>query len=121
MIELASDPSHPMHAVIYNRDRDEAAQEYYLSRARYIMRAIDVVVIGRDGTETQTRAFHVVYDDNKEDDAYVPMQVAFGNTNTKAQIIADARRMLESWNNLFGQYGYLGRMRRLVLRALEDE
>ena len=122
LVDAARDPQSSCHSIVFNRSVREAAEIYYENRARYLLRAIDVVY-EEDGEEVQTRAFHAVYEDEDEPSSLRNYGVAgrVFRSPTRAQVVADARRELTCWVNQYEEYTYLaGAIRRVraILRNL---
>lgn len=109
LVDAARDPKSPCHKFIFDRSVEDAAEIYYLDRARYLLRAIDVVYIDKNGAETQTRAFQAVYDEDQADQelrAYGTAGTVF-RSPSRSQVVADAKKALLCWVRQYREYSYL--------------
>lgn len=111
--EYARPADSPIHHLIFDRDIDEAAEEYYLSKARHWIRTVKVVYESEEGESSGERAYTAVYVD-KEDPlrTYMPTETVMTTDELAEQAIDEARRGLLGWQK---RYRYLSSFPRFRL------
>lgn len=111
LVKAARSLGSPIHH-LFEWDNGKAAAQYRLAQARTLIRSIVVTV-----ENVQTRAFRsVVTRDSAQ--GYVPIAAAIRDVDYGPQIVAAARRALESWA---AQYGALAKLAgfKPVFKAIE--
>lgn len=61
VVQDARDEASPLHDLVFDRPVEEAAERYYLNRARELIRSVRVQYERRDGTPTQLREYVSVH------------------------------------------------------------
>lgn len=109
ILKAARPQKSPIHEH-FTWDDTEAAHEYRLEQARYLVRHI-VITKPVDGVPHQVRAFHIVsHKPTKEDPiekGYVSFDVAFNDDGYRQQVISRAFRELRAWRERYAIYSYL--------------
>ena len=108
LVEDARNPDSPTHD-FFEWDDSAAAAHYRNQQARYLLRAIHVV-IESDNEEIETRAFvHVSVSEPEKEPrkVYTTVQHALSNDELKVQVIEEALRQLERWRKRWSQYNEL--------------
>lgn len=108
VVEAARPKSSPLHEYIFVCGETGAAQRYYESQARLLMRSIDVVFVNERGQEKETRALFAVTRDGEEDQTdqkvYLPVNVVASNQDQAKQIVRQAWDELQGWRRRYEQY-----------------
>ena len=104
VVAAAKGRSSPLHPY-FVWDDTEAARKYRLEQARYYLRCVEIVIV-REGTETQTRAWHHVsiVRDSKPARAYVHTLEIGSDSALSEQVIANALRELRGWKARYAEY-----------------
>jgi len=108
LVEDARQASAPTHD-FFEWDDTEAAAQYRLNQARYLLRSIHVVVEHNE-RETETRAFvrvNVQEQDKEVRRVYTSVQYALSEDQLRAQVIEEALRQLENWRKRWAEYDEL--------------
>lgn len=119
IVELAKPKSSPIHDIVFDRNARGAAHEYYLQRARHLVRHL-VVTQEVDGQSIQTRAFHHVTLSDDGVRGYVAERVVWRNEEMGEQVVKKALRELETWRDRYAQYSVLQRPVALVDELLAE-
>lgn len=98
-------------------DNKKAAEQYRISEARRILRAIQVIIVS-EGKEVKTRAYNSIVPHGSDHKVYVPMQIVFSTPSYASQVVEDARRELESWKAKYELYRQLAGAVKVVKTAL---
>ncbi len=113
LLNDAKSKTSPIHDY-FDWDDTSAAHEYRLEQARRLIRAIDVIVIS-NGEEVDTKAFHhISVTDDKE--SYVSYNQIFSNKNYYDQVIENALKEADSWQNRYASYKELS----LIFKSIEQ-
>jgi len=115
VLEHARDEASPLHKH-FTWDDSEAAEQYRLQQAAWLLRTVKVRVVVKDN-ETRTRAFVAVRvkPDEERRAQYVNLNAALENPDWRAQMIKQALRELEAFRQ---KYAVLSELKS-VLTAIE--
>ena len=119
ILEDARKKRSPLHD-FFEWDDAEAANQYRLDQARYLLRNILVVVKIDDEQEEEVRAFHSVVvtadgSDEAHERAYVQIDRVLTESELKEQVIDQALKALISWKKKYQQYKELA----VVVKAID--
>lgn len=104
LVDLARAEDHPLHAAVFNKTADEAAEAYYLGRAHSLIRSVKVVY--REPTETDAgmdvRAWQAVRTNDERQYVYEPSDKIAADPFLTAMTL---REMERRWKELHRQFG----------------
>lgn len=123
ILEAARPRSSPIHARVFDKNQRDAAHEYYVERARWLVRHIVVCEEQPDGTVETTRAFHHVVASDEDDGpvgGYVSERVVWRDPDLASQVIHKAMTELRGWSARWKQYEALGPVVAVVDEALKQ-
>lgn len=86
VVQIATDPSHPLHDRVFDCGEDEAAHRYRLHRARQVIRSYRVIRLADDGNQVSYRRFTHVRSEGR----YVDTDRALRDWRT--EVLEAARR-----------------------------
>lgn len=120
IVDLARPKKSPIHNVIFDRNRADAAHEYYKGKARELVRHIVVYKEDEEGEAVETRAYHHVTVKGKGKDekveGYVSETVVWQRPDLANQVIEKAFKELLAWRNRYKQYSQF----RAMIAAIDD-
>ena len=121
VVVAARPKASPLHKHVFDKNQRAAAHEYYLSRARHIIRHIVVEEAKPDGETVATRAFHHVTDsgDDGSGSGYVSQHVVWRTPDFTEQVVARAMQELRIWRDRYRQYQELAEATHGVEAILE--
>lgn len=94
VLREASEPSSPLHSA-FEWDDGKAAKAHRLEQAHYLIRSIEVVMVGDNEEASSIRAFVSVERDN--DRSFTSTAHALADDELRQQVIGQAWRELEAW------------------------
>lgn len=105
LVRVAASLEHPLHNFIYDKSERGIAEEYYLLKARELIRAVqvEIVVQGRPRQTATVRS--MVF--SKSMGSYVAVARTLTEADLRVERVEVALSELESWMNRFGMYGEL--------------
>lgn len=74
MLRAATPKQSALHKYVFNVEPGEAAKQYYLSRCRYIAKAIVITVPTKDGDATVPAFYSLNLSDERPDQEYLPLR-----------------------------------------------
>lgn len=119
--EAARDRSSPAHDYIFDRSQAEAAKEYYLIRARWLLRSINVIAVVR-GEEVRFRAMEtqpLPSQDGVERFAYEATVDILSLKHKRIQLMKEVREMAQALLNKCEKYEMLAKVRDLAARIVQ--
>ena len=122
VVEAAKDPHCTLHG-LFEWDDTKAAGLYRERQASDVLRAIVKVVSGPDGKEQVVRAFfNVVVQEQDEEPkrCYINQESAFANARTREQIIEQAYRELQGWQDRWKTYSELMPASKEIQKVLDS-
>lgn len=95
----------PLHPIIFDKTDKEAAWEYRLGKAAYVLRSI-VVVHVNPATEKKTQEpvyISLATKPSSDNAGYTPFEVAVERPDLRAELVAKALDVLCSWREKYSQ------------------
>lgn len=124
IVKIAEDPTSPIHPM-FQWDNDKAASEYRKVQARHYLGSLEIVLVRSEAMPAiSTKAFHVV--EIAKQRGYVPTETIMSERDLRMQVLATAKRELESFLRKYthvlslGPAGYTARIQ-AVVDAIKDE
>lgn len=115
VVEVAADPTHPLHHRI-DWDDGKAGPKWRLEQAAQLIRSVRVVYAeNRDGTPKDLRAFTAVRGENTHRASYLPTEDALRDDFTRALVLRDMKR---EWQSLKRRYDHMAEFADLILNDL---
>lgn len=115
VVDVARAKDHPLHSMVFNVPKGEAAERYYLSRASEIICSVRVVYRKQDTDQRiDVRAFHAVT--GPEGHSYEPVDAVVNDPLLLALVLRDMERQ---WRELHGRYSQFKEFAEMVLGSLE--
>lgn len=118
VVEAARPKSSPLHSTIFDRPVKDAAEAYYLERARELIGTFRVVY--REATETEApgtvRQWHAVRSEGADEYVYEPVEKVVHDPFTRQLVLRDMERQ---WQQLYQRYSMFEEFSRLILNDLE--
>jgi hypothetical protein len=121
VVEAAKPEESPLHDW-YTWDDRSAATAHRLWQARTMLNSI-VTIIDIDGRHEETRAFHVVTiidADGDEEQGYASLPTILRDDAMRQQVVDNALRELETWQERYAQYSELFGAARLVNQGIRE-
>lgn len=111
VVQVARRKTHPLHAVVFDRDVAEAAEAWYRERAHELIQSVRVVYREADehGPEKSVRAFHAVRRETGY--CYEPVEKVVEDPFTQRLLLNDMERQ---WNELRSRWEYMQEFLSLV-------
>lgn len=121
----AKSPRSPLHR-FFDWDRDVAAEKWNLTQAQNLLNSFNVTVVYKKGNKTEefiTKGVHkvVVLVNGQRQSEYHAMPGVMNDKDSRAQILANARRDMELFVQRYGRFQFLDKIVKranLVLKML---
>lgn len=106
VLEAARDKRCPFRAAVFDLNKADAAESYYLSRARALLMAVTVKY--EESPETPTRLFHVRYQSSPDPKRraigiYDSLDAILADPVARASLLDRALREAESWQRRYAK------------------
>jgi hypothetical protein len=118
VVEAARPKNHPLHAAVFDRGVREAAEEYYLDRARGLIRKVRLPFVRADQTLGSVPRWVSLSTAESPARAYQPVEVVADDPLLRAMLLRDAER---DWRTLRARYEHLVEFFEIVRRDLGSE
>lgn len=109
--DVARDPGHALHQLVFDKSVDDAAESYYLDRAHQLIRSVKITYNKPDGPPVTIRGFHCVK--SAEGFVYHPADRVAADPLLSRILIADMER---EWRTLKQRWEQFGEFWELVRR-----
>lgn len=128
VMRAASRSKGALHAFVFDKDKEGAAQAYYLDRARYVLRAIvEIQEIDNGEGETiaiEVRAYEAIrfeHDDKIDRQmTYVPTREALSDPEMRAQVMNRLDSTIAAAQRTARDYAHLSPMLKRTDKKLEE-
>jgi hypothetical protein len=117
VVEAARPKTSPLHAAVFDRGVREAAEAYYLDRARGLIRSYRLKYTRPDDTEGDVRAFTSVPTAGTPSRVYRATEEVAADPLLRAIALRDAER---DWHTLKARYQHLGEFFAIVRADLDE-
>jgi hypothetical protein len=112
VVDLARDNDHPLHAVVFDRSPEDAAEAWYLARAHELIRRVRVTHLpAGDGEPLSVRAFQAVRGATTNAYVYEPSEEVAANPLLAQMVLRDMER---DWRTLRARWGHFAEFVRMV-------
>ena len=111
VVDAARPKNSPLHAAVFNRSVQDAASEYYLQRARDLIRKVRVQYVQPDDTLAEAPGFVSVPVERTSGRVYRRSDEVAADPLLAAMVLREAER---AWRTLKARYGHLEEFFRLV-------
>ena len=114
--DVARDRKHPLHTRVFDRPIKDAAEGYYLDRARHLIRSVKIVYREADESEDgrRVRAFQPVTSDSGPA-SFVPVEEVAADPAMTKLVLDEMRR---EWMALHRRYQHMAEFVDLVKETL---
>jgi hypothetical protein len=122
VVEAARPRDSVLHPYIFNRNQQDAAEEYYKEQARQLVRSIIVTVATEKGEAVATRAFISVREDEAEEREprlYMSVEVVRDSPKLSTHVLEEARAEWVRATDKFRTFQKLYPRHRMVFQKLE--
>lgn len=104
VVEAARPENSPLHAAVFDRGAEEAAEAYYLERAGQLIRKCRVIYVDSDDAEVSVPAFVSVASAAPPARVYKATEEVANDPLLTKMVLRDAER---EWRALKARYGHL--------------
>jgi hypothetical protein len=118
VVQTARRKTHPLHALVFDRPAEEAAEAWYRERAHELIQSVRVVYREADenGPEKSVRAYHAVR--REAGYVYEPVEKIADDPFVRKLVLNDMRR---EWEQLKARYEDMEEFLSLVHEWLEAQ
>lgn len=115
VVNEARPDNHPLHAVVFDRPPDQAAESWYRQRAHELIQSVKITYAREDKPPLTVRAYHAVRDG--EGFAFRSTDDILADPLLTKMLLADMKR---EWLTLRQRYEHFAEFRELVLGDLQQ-
>lgn len=101
VVEAARPDNSPLHAYVFDKPPDQAAEAYYRERAHRLIQRVDVLFTSSNGETRRVRAFHAVH--STEGWVYEPLEAVVRSYRLTEAVLAEMER---EWRALYARWGH---------------
>ena len=116
VVDAARPKNSPLHAAVFDRGVKEAAEQYYLDRARQLIRKCRIKYVRPDQTEADVPRWVSVATAEPPARIYRPVEDVANDPLSRAMLLRDAER---DWRTLKARYEHLSEFIALVREDLD--
>lgn len=113
VVDEARDRKHPLHPLVFDRSKAEAAEAWYRHRAHHLITTATITYTDGDDQPKSMRAFLAVKTENPENGgfAYEPAEKVARDPRTREMAL---REMERDWQRLKARWSEFGEFSELV-------